>query len=37
MTPLKFFDMLKKTFLNNFLQEVAKKFGYDGIIEGKDT
>ena len=29
--------MLKQTFLNNFLQEVAKNLGYDGTIEGKNT
>ena len=28
--------MLKQTFLNNFLQEVAKNLGYDGTIEGKN-
>ena len=29
--------MLKETFLNNFLQKVAKNLGYDGTIEGKNT
>ena len=28
--------MLKQTFLNNFLYEVAKNLGYDGTIEGKN-
>ena len=34
MNLSKIFDMLKQTFLNNFLQEVAKNLGYDGTIEG---
>ena len=34
LNPLNIFHMLKQTFLNNFLHEVAKNLGYDGTIKG---
>ena len=34
LNPLNIFHMLKQTFLNNFLYEVAKNLGYDDTIKG---